>query len=71
MKARQEAARQIVERPQDFKICEGCESIVVSGVDLCPNCHSYRFNLSEVDVIKQAEILGAREQQSVTSEDLS
>ncbi len=70
MKAREEAARKIVERPQDFKICEGCESIVVASVDLCPNCHAYCFNLSQDDVIKHAEILGAREQQSVTSEDL-
>ena len=71
MKARQEAARQIIERPNDFKICEGCESIVVKNVELCPNCHAYRFNLSENDVIRHAEILGSREQQSVTSEDLS
>ncbi len=71
MDARQKAAKQIAESPQDFKICEGCESIVMINVQMCPNCHAYRFNQSEEDIIKHAEILGSREQQSVTSEDLS
>ena len=70
MKSRQEAAKRIVERPHDFKICEGCDSIVVANVELCPNCHAYKFNSSEYEIVKQAKILGSREQQSVTFEDL-
>jgi len=71
MKARLEAARQIIEKPQDFKICEGCGSILVRNVELCTNCHAYRFNHDEADIISRAQLLGAREQQSVTAEDLS
>jgi hypothetical protein len=37
---------------------------------LCPNCHSFRFDSSAEQVIRQARILGAREQTSVTADDL-
>jgi hypothetical protein len=37
---------------------------------LCPNCHGYRFEASAERVIHQARILGAREQTSVTAQDL-
>ncbi len=70
MDARQKAAQQIVEAPQDYKICEGCESIVGAAVQICPNCHAYRFNENPEDIITQAQLLGAREKQSVSSEDL-
>lgn len=63
-------AQKIVENPSKYKICEGCESIVASKVHLCPNCHSYRFEEDHERVIRQARALGAREQQSVVSEDL-
>lgn len=53
-----------------YKVCEGCDSIVGSGAALCPNCHSYRFEASPERVILQARILGAREQTSVTADDL-
>jgi len=71
MPSRKEIAAQIAAHPDDYKICEGCSSIVVQNAQLCPNCHAYRFNHSHEAIIKQAEILGAREQTSVTSEDLS
>lgn len=63
-------ARQIVESPDEFQVCEGCESIVASGVTICPNCHSYRFDDSATRVVEQALVLGSREQQSVTVADL-
>src|SRR6188474_1640278 len=47
--------------PTGYKVCEGCDSIVGSGVALCPNCHSYRFDASPDRVILQARILGSRE----------
>ncbi|MCH7225829.1 hypothetical protein [Haloferula sp. A504] len=68
--SRREKARQIAENPRGYKVCEGCDSIVGSQVVLCPNCHSYRFDDAPRRVIEQAELLGSREQTSVTSEDL-
>ena len=63
-------AAKIAANPIGYKVCEGCDSIVGSGAALCPNCHSYRFEASAERVIHQARILGAREQTSVTVEDL-
>ncbi len=63
-------AQKIVENPGKYKICEGCESIVAVKVNICPNCHSYRFEDDEDSVVRQARALGSREQQSVITEDL-
>ena len=63
-------AAKIAANPIGYKVCEGCDSIVGSGAALCPNCHSYRFEASAERVIHQARILGAREQTTVTIEDL-
>lgn len=67
---RRARARKIVEAPQNFKVCEGCESIVTARVVTCPNCHGYRFDASAERVVEQANLLASRPQQSVTSEDL-
>lgn len=64
-------AARIAANPIGYKVCEGCDSIVGSTTSLCPNCHSFRFENSPDRVIEQARILGSREQQSVTAEDLS
>jgi azurin len=63
-------AAKIIANPAAYKVCEGCDSIVGAGTAICPNCHSYRFEPSAERVIVQAKILGAREQTSVTADDL-
>jgi hypothetical protein len=63
-------AAEIAREPHLYKICEGCDSIVTQRVATCPSCHGYRFNTDPAAVVKQAEILGSREQTSVLSEDL-
>lgn len=63
-------AREIADSPDDFQVCEGCDSIVGAQVAICPNCHSYRFDASAPRVIQQALELGSREQQSVTAADM-
>ncbi len=68
--ARAEAAARIAENPDGYKVCEGCDSIIGIGATICPNCHSFRFDHSRERVVMQARILGAREQTSVTSDDL-
>lgn len=69
--SRAEAAARIAAKPADYKVCEGCDSIVGSKTALCPNCHSYRFDAAAERVMRQALILGAREQTSVTVGDLT
>jgi Zn finger protein HypA/HybF involved in hydrogenase expression len=69
--SRQAKAAKIAANPAGYKVCEGCDSIVGGGAVLCPNCHSYRFDISAERVIQQAKALGAREQTSVTAGDLS
>ena len=68
VRARQ--AAEIVGRPQHYKICEGCDSIVARRVVVCPNCSGYRFNTGRQAIIDQARLLGSREQTGVTAEDL-
>jgi len=63
-------AQKIIDAPENFKVCEGCESIVTERVVTCPNCHGYRFDESPERVVEQAKLLASRPQQSVTSADL-
>ena len=68
--SRLQKAKEIANNPGDYKVCEGCDSIVGSGTILCPNCHGYRFDGEPSRVVDQAVWLGCREQTSVTAEDL-
>jgi hypothetical protein len=63
-------AAKIAANPGGYKVCEGCDSIVGAGAALCPNCHSFRFDATPDRVVLQARLLGAREQRSVTADDL-
>jgi Zn finger protein HypA/HybF involved in hydrogenase expression len=63
-------AQKIIESPQQYKVCEGCESIVTRRVATCPNCHGYRFNLDEGEIIAHAKLLASRPQTSVTESDM-
>ncbi len=65
------AAAKILNHPMDYKVCEGCGSIVLKKALLCPNCHAYRFDEAMTRVILQAEILGSRDAASVTKDDYS
>jgi hypothetical protein len=68
--ARAERAAQIVRQPELYKVCEGCESIVVIEASTCPNCHGYRFDSDAERVRTQAEILGKRLPTSVPPSEL-
>ena len=64
-------AEKILAKPNEYKICEGCDSIVTSRVATCPNCYGYRFNDDPQAVIAQATLLASREQTTVTAQDLA
>lgn len=67
---RAKRARKIVRNPSLYKVCMGCDSIVANKVNICPNCHSYRYQGDEEYVVAQAKALSMREQNSVVAEDL-
>ena len=64
-------ADKIVKNPALYKICEGCDSIVLSRAATCPNCASYRFEEESTTVITQARILGMRQRTAVLASDLA
>ena len=73
MKPLEERARQaekIIAKPNDYKICEGCGSIVMNSTVICPVCKSYRFEERVEAVVEQAKILGSREATTITEDDL-
>jgi len=67
--ARASAAAKIIAHPSDYKVSEGCGSIVLKKALLCPNCHAYRFDEAVNRVVLQAEVLGSRDAASVTKDD--
>lgn len=34
----------VLDKPEDYKICEVCRSIIDKSADICPDCYAYRFN---------------------------
>lgn len=70
MEARAERAAKIIARPEEYKICEGCDSILTIETATCPNCHSYRFNSNPKEVISHAHFLASRAQIGVAREDM-
>jgi|TARA_B110000305_G_C19125796_1_gene486524 hypothetical protein len=68
---RAKRARRIVKNPSLYKVCMGCDSIVASKVNICPNCHAYRFEIDSDFVVNQAKALSTREQNSAVAEDFS
>lgn len=63
-------AQKIIASARDYKVCEGCDSIVAERVGTCPNCYGYRFDEDAQRVIAHAHLLASREQTSVTAQDL-
>ena len=69
--ARQKQAAKIMEQPADYKVCEGCGSIVTIRTTHCPSCHAYRFDEAAERVLSQATLLATRQASSVLSSDLA
>ena len=64
-------AEKIASHPEQYKVCEGCGSIVVTRAVTCPSCHAYMFDNTPVRVIAQAKELALRAANSVLASDLS
>lgn len=68
---RAKQAAKILENPQQYKVCEGCGSIVTARSISCPNCHAYQFDDGAERVTRQATLLARRGPNSVLSSDLA
>jgi uncharacterized paraquat-inducible protein A len=68
---RAQRAAQIIANPHQYKVCEGCESIVTADTTTCPSCHSYRFDSAPQRIISQAQLLASRLPQTLQPEDLT
>ena len=68
--ARQKQAAKIIEQPADYKVCEGCGSIVTARTSHCPSCHAYNFDDTPARVLAQAALLAKRQASAVLSSDL-
>lgn len=64
-------AEKIAHHPEQYKVCEGCGSIVVSRAVSCPSCHGYRFDTTPERIVSQAQALAMRNPSSVLASDLS
>lgn len=64
-------AEKIASHPEQYKVCEGCGSIVVMRAVTCPSCHAYRFDATAIRVVSQAKDLALRAANSVLASDLT
>ncbi len=64
-------AEKITTHPEQYKVCEGCGSIVVVRAVTCPSCHAYRFDATAIRVVSQAKDLALRAANSVLASDLT
>jgi recombinational DNA repair protein RecR len=69
--SRVKQAEKISSHPEQYKVCEGCGSIVVARAITCPSCHAYRFDATALRVVTQAKELALRAANSVLSTDMS
>lgn len=69
IKKRKAAAKKILSKANLYKVCEGCESVIIFDSIFCPVCESYRFNNSLERVKRAVEVLSQREQTSILPSD--
>lgn len=53
-------AQAVVQSPEQFKICHGCQSIVSHSHVFCPFCRNYGFDFSRSAVVEKAMQLADR-----------
>lgn len=68
--SRKEAAEYVAKKYKQFKVCEGCESVVSNQLPICPICYTYRFDASKEAVISTSLRIGSRERETLLDSDL-
>ncbi len=69
-KERKDIAKEILDHPQNFKICEVCGAVIPKSEDICPECYAYRFNEDEKEVCDRVIDLAGKPQKAVGHEGL-
>jgi hypothetical protein len=70
IKKREAAAKKICENLKYYKVCEGCESVILYDSIFCPVCKAYRFDTSPSKIIKTVNELVKRERTTILPSDL-
>jgi len=70
IKKRKAAAKRICENADYYKVCEGCESVVLVESIFCPVCDAYRFDTNIERIKKTVNALATRERTAVLPSDL-
>lgn len=66
---RLEQGKVIIEFWEKFKICDGCDSLVLSSAATCLLCNHYNFEYGKNDIIRQAQKLALQEKTILTAAD--
>lgn len=68
-KKKADAAEKICKYAKFYKVCEGCESVVIYDEVFCPICNSYRFDRNIERVQATARALAKRDKAVVLPSD--
>ena len=68
-KRKEEAAKKICAHATYYKVCEGCESVILHDSIFCPLCEGYRFDTDIDHVIQATKALVKKEKTDVLSSD--
>jgi len=69
IKKRKAAAKRILRDIEFYKVCVGCESVILKEDIFCPVCDAYRFNEDQEYTRRVVEELSKREQASILPND--
>lgn len=70
-KKKEIAAQRILKNADLYKVCEGCESVVLIDSIFCPICSGYRFNESLTVLLKTIKELLKKENTTIVKSDYS
>lgn len=68
-KKKADAADKICQYARFYKVCEGCESVVIYDEIFCPLCDAYRFDSNVERVKRTAQELAKRDKAKVLLND--
>jgi len=68
-KKKEEAAQRILKNADLYKVCEGCESVVLFESVYCPVCDGYRFNENLTVLVQTIKALLKKKNTSIVKHD--
>ena len=68
-KKKEEAAQKILKNADLYKVCEGCESVVLFDSIFCPLCSGYRFNEDLSVLVQTIKALLKKKKTSIIKQD--